>query len=196
MTSKCLSIWKIVMAAVTQWHSSHYSFLAEDLFHIGENLSGVRLMEALRKKLPGLMPSVTQDRNIKKASKKSFRDVLLPKRTATGFCVDPKRLLEVVLHKYHYLEWDVHIGLWDDGREIGGRHSVLIGMSATSCVVVEFPTKTPRTSFLWWCSMRETPGITWRRIWARMDSWISSSGSSLHASKCSSVATIYFCRIF
>ena len=132
LSFKCPSKQKTMISAVTQWYLLHNPISAQDLLYIGENLSGVRLMEALRKKLPGLLPSVTQDRTERRASKKSFRDVLLPKRTATGFCVDPKRLLEVILHKYHYLEGDVHIRLWGDGREIGGRHSVLIGMSVVS----------------------------------------------------------------
>ena len=54
----------IVMAAVIQWYLSHHPVLAMNLLHIGENLSGVRLLEALRKKLPGLLPSVTQDTNL------------------------------------------------------------------------------------------------------------------------------------
>ena len=101
---------KTVMSTVTQWYLKHHPIPAQDLLHIGENLSGIWLVEALRKTLPGLLPWVTQEITAWRASKKSFWDVL-PKRPATGFCVDPERLLEVMLQKYHYLVWDVQIRL-------------------------------------------------------------------------------------
>ena len=36
------------------------------------------------------------------------------------------------MHKYHYVTGDIIIRLWGDGREIGGRHPVVIGMSVIS----------------------------------------------------------------
>ena len=129
MSAKCPPKKKLVLEAVTQFYKEQCPFSAEDMLHIQENFSGVRLMEAMRKKLPGLVPSVCQERKVRLESRESFRAVLLPRETPTGWSVDPTRLLEVLLYKYHYLDKNVMVRLWGDGREIGGRHSVLMGIS-------------------------------------------------------------------
>lgn len=36
------------------------------------------------------------------------------------------------MFRYHFLNSDVSLRIWGDGREIGGRHSVLIGMSVVN----------------------------------------------------------------
>ena len=127
--AKCPSKRGLVRDAVTQYFSQQHPFSAEEMLFIQENFSGVRLIDAMRKKIPGLIPSVCQERTARISSRKAFRAVLLPKQTATGWRVDPMRLLEAILHKYHFVTDDVLIRLWGDGREIGGRHNVLIGMS-------------------------------------------------------------------
>ena len=53
---------KLVCAAVSEFYRNKYPFSTPELVPIQENLSGIRLMEAMRKKLPGLLPPVRQER--------------------------------------------------------------------------------------------------------------------------------------
>ena len=132
LASNCPTKIKLVTEAVACYYRKKHMFTAEELLHIEENFSGVRLMDALRKKMPGIMPSLAQERKYRKASRTAFRATLLPRKCATGYYIDPRRLLEVLLHKYHFLEDTITLRLWGDGREIGGRHCVVIGMSVIS----------------------------------------------------------------
>ena len=132
LASNCPTKKKLVTEAVACYYRKKHMFTAEELLHIEENFSGVRLMDALRKKMPGIMPSLAQERKYRKASRTAFRATILPRKCATGYYIDPRKLLEVFLHKYHFLEDTITLRLWGDGREIGGRHCVVIGMSVIS----------------------------------------------------------------
>lgn len=106
-----------------------YNFTTEDLVHLEENFSGTRLMEELRKKLPGIIPSQRQERAFKKILDAQFKTILLPKRTKTGWSVDPQRLTEILSFKYFWLEKNVHWKVYGDGREIGKRHSCFLSLN-------------------------------------------------------------------
>lgn len=102
---------------------------AEDLIYLEENLSGTRLVQQLRKKLPGVLASYSKEMSLKRQYFKEFRTILLPRRIATGWQIDPFRLLEVLSFMYYWLEGEKHYKIYGDGREIGGRHSTFISVN-------------------------------------------------------------------
>ncbi|KAJ8035492.1 hypothetical protein HOLleu_22741 [Holothuria leucospilota] len=108
-------------------HSASIS--ADDLIYIQENLSGSRMTEELRRRLPGVIPSKSAEYLQKKQYNREFQAVLLPRRTACGWRIDPHRLTEVLLFHYHGLLTKLKIKIYGDGREIGGRPSTFIALS-------------------------------------------------------------------
>lgn len=55
--------------------------------------------------------------------------MLLRQRTDTGWHIDAKRLVDILTFRCPFLSAPLHIKLWGDGREIGGRHSTVMGLS-------------------------------------------------------------------
>ena len=105
-----------------------FNFPPSDLIYLQENFSGTRLFEELRKRLPGIIPSQRVERATKKEMKVEFQNVFLPKRTPSGWQIDPGRLLEVLSFKYHRID-KKHWKIYGDGREFGGRQSTFIAVS-------------------------------------------------------------------
>ena len=79
--------------------------------------------------MPGILPSDTQVRKVKHKYMEEFSAVLLPRRTSTGWFIDPSRLIQVLSFKYPYLTDSLNVRLWGDGREIGDRHSTFLTLS-------------------------------------------------------------------
>ena len=109
-----------------------FSFQPYDLIYLEENFSGQRLFDELRKKIPGIFPSKRVEQLAKRELKNEFAVVLLPKRTPSGWQIDPSRLMEVLRFKYHgsidsnaYRHWKIY----GDGRVIGGRQSTFVSIS-------------------------------------------------------------------
>ena len=102
LASKCPAKNQLVIEAVACFYQTNV-FTAE-IPHIKENVSGVKLMEALKKKMPGMMPFLAQERKYRKASTFAFRATLLLRKCETDHYVDPRRLLDVLLHKFHFVE--------------------------------------------------------------------------------------------
>ena len=73
MSAKCPAKKKLVLEAVTQFYKEQCPFSAEDMLHIQENFSWVRLMEAMRKNWPG-EESATGIKGILQGSIASKRD--------------------------------------------------------------------------------------------------------------------------
>ena len=102
----------------------------ESIFY-SDTLSGRRLTDKYRQRLPGVFPSARAERQQKKELKQVFASVLLPRRTASGWKIDVARLLEVLNFKYYLLQsptvkhWKVH----GDGREIGNRQSTFLSIN-------------------------------------------------------------------
>ena len=101
----------------------------EDLIYLTENFSGSKLRNELRKKIPGVFPSARKEGIAKKRYLANFHATLLPKRTDTGWYIDPNRLLDILVYRYPFLSSTLNVKLWGDGREIAGRHSTLMTMS-------------------------------------------------------------------
>ena len=106
-----------------------YSFQPSELIYLAENFSGQRLFDELRKKIPGILPSKQVEQSAKKDLQSEFDAVLLPKRTPSGWQIDPSRLMEVLRFKYHTSNGSRHWKLFGDGREIGGRQSAFVAVS-------------------------------------------------------------------
>lgn len=101
----------------------------EDIVNLEENFSGTRLFDEMRKKLPNVLPPRREEYIRKRQYSKEFKSVLLPKRTSTGWAVDPERLLEVLHFKYYWLEENKYWRIYGDGREVGGRSSTFVSIS-------------------------------------------------------------------
>ena len=93
------------------------------------NFSGVRLTERYRQRLPGVFPSVRAERKEKKRLNSLCSSVLLPTRTATGWKIDVKRLLEVLDFKYFKVNGVKHWKVHGDGREFGNRQSTFVSLN-------------------------------------------------------------------
>lgn len=106
-----------------------YNFQPSELIYLAENFSGKRLFDELRKKIPGILPSRRVEQTAKKELQNEFDAILLPKRTPSGWQIDPSRLMEVLRFKYHTSNGSRHWKLYGDGREIGGRQSTFVAVS-------------------------------------------------------------------
>ncbi|KAJ8050283.1 hypothetical protein HOLleu_03423 [Holothuria leucospilota] len=101
----------------------------DDLIYMQENFSGVRLTNELRKRLPNVIPSQANEATRKKQYYREFQSVLLPRRTASGWRIDPFRLTEVLCFRYFGLMSPLQLKVYGDGREIGGRPATYIALS-------------------------------------------------------------------
>ncbi|KAJ8019052.1 hypothetical protein HOLleu_42605 [Holothuria leucospilota] len=101
----------------------------QDLINIEENYSGTRLVEELRKLLPGVIPSQKRESIQKSAYLREFVATLGPQRTPTGWRINPDRLLDLLCFKYYWNVGPKYWKLYGDGREIGGRQSTFIALS-------------------------------------------------------------------
>ena len=54
-----------------------HPILPEDTINISDKFSGTRLMAEMRKKLPGILPSVRKEKNTKNRYKSEFNAVFL-----------------------------------------------------------------------------------------------------------------------
>lgn len=100
-----------------------------DLIHLEENFSGTRLVEELRRLLPGVIPSQRDEREQKSTYWREFLSILKPQRTATGWRIDPSQLIDLLSFKYYWVEGPKYWKVYGDGREIGGRQSTFIAIS-------------------------------------------------------------------
>ena len=119
----------LFMDCMIEAYKEAHPLSGKDIVYYEVNYSGTRLMEALRKKIPGIFPSQKDERDAKKWFNKAFKAVMLPRRISTGWFINPKRLLQVLMFRYPFLGEDLSIKICGDGREYGGRHSVFLAMS-------------------------------------------------------------------
>ena len=101
----------------------------KDTIHISDNFKGYRLLNELRKIVPGVLPSQNDEKLTRRDYIKSFNACLLPLRTSTGWQVNVARLLDVLKFKYPYITGEMIIRLTGDGREFGGRHSTFVAVN-------------------------------------------------------------------
>lgn len=120
---------KVISSAVRDMYKEFNPVSPLTIVNIRENYSGTRLIDQMRKHFPGIIPSKSEENKVLKSSFEEFFAVLLPKRTSTGWRIEPNHLFEVMLHRYPFLEEDIHIRIQGDARRIGGRHHTNIGMS-------------------------------------------------------------------
>lgn len=92
---------------------------SEDLINIFDNLSGTRLLAEMKKIIPGVLPSTSSDRFVKRMYKRKFQAILLPTRTATGWFIEPSRLLDILMFQYPFLTCELHIRLWGMVEKLG-----------------------------------------------------------------------------
>ena len=115
---------------VSQTAPQVYKLSALESIYYADNLSGRRLTERYRQRLPGVFPSARAERLTKRNLKDIFSYVLLPRRTPSGWKLDLSRLIEVLGFQYYLLDSEVkHWKIHGDGREIAKRHSTFISLN-------------------------------------------------------------------
>ena len=73
-----------------------YRMSTLESIHYLDNLSGRRLTEKYRQRLPGVFPSATEECETIRRLKGIFSCVFLPRRTPSGWKIDLQRLIEVL----------------------------------------------------------------------------------------------------
>ena len=119
----------LFMECMIKAYKEAHPLSGKDIVYYEVNYSGTRLMEALRKKIPGIFPSQREERDAKKRFDKAFKAVMLPRRISTGWFINPSRLLQVLMFRYPFLAEELSIKICGDGREYGGRHSVFLALA-------------------------------------------------------------------
>lgn len=76
------------------------SIPATELLQLIDSVNTTEAISELRKKLPGYFASHRKVTALKNKYKEEFEAVLLPKRTATGWRIDPDRLRQCLLFRY------------------------------------------------------------------------------------------------
>lgn len=107
----------------------HVSVL--DILKLQDSQGQRDMFRNLRKLLPGFFDSERQTDKLRSAWHKEFEVVLEPKRTTTGWSVNPNRLHKCLSFLYPWLD-DVDQEWWrlyGDARNYGGQKSVLIAIS-------------------------------------------------------------------
>ena len=115
--------------AVKTMYKTLYPVTSEDLINARENHHGRRLIQSMKKLVPGILPSEHDEFQTQRKQKDEFLSVLNPFRTATGWFINPSRLFDVLQFRYPFLPKDIHVRIQGDARQIGNRHNTYIGMS-------------------------------------------------------------------
>ena len=120
---------KISLEVATNIYKENHPVTPQDIMYFEQNVSGTRLFDKLRKKFPGLMPPKREVMSLKKMSMAEFEAVLLPRRSATGWYIDPARMMELMHFRYPFLPEQKSVAIYGDGRGVGGRQSTYLAMS-------------------------------------------------------------------
>ncbi|KAJ8050218.1 hypothetical protein HOLleu_03332 [Holothuria leucospilota] len=87
------------------------------------------MVRELRRKLPGIVPSLQAEQKRKHEYNDEFRIILCPSRTPTGWKISPERLAEVLSFQSFWIYGSKYWRVYGDGRETGSRHSCFISLS-------------------------------------------------------------------
>ena len=66
---------------------------------------------------------------LKKSYQAEFEAIMQPKRTATGYRIEPSRLIECLQFLYHWLPKEQWWHLYGDGRKYGKKDTVMMALS-------------------------------------------------------------------
>ena len=128
--SKSKSKRNLLDKLVCQSASEVYKLSPLESVFYADTLSGRRLTDKYRQRLPEVFPSARAEEHTKRELKQVFASVLLPRRTASGRKIDLSRLLEVLNFKYYLLDHGVkHLKIHGDGCEIGRSHSTSVSIN-------------------------------------------------------------------
>ena len=102
---------KVAVQAALNVYKEECFVTPKDIMYLEQNVSGTRPFETLRKKYPGLMPSRREISHTKSISLEEFEAILLPRRSSTGWFVNPERLVELLHFRYlfHPVEKSISI---------------------------------------------------------------------------------------
>lgn len=120
---------KIVKGCVTSLYKILNPTTPETLINVRENTSGTRLMDQMRKIVPGILPSRAKEQEALWEMSRQFLAILQPKRCSTGWYIEPTRLMAVLLYKYQFFEGKIYVKVQGDAAKIGDRHTTYIGIS-------------------------------------------------------------------
>jgi len=107
----------------------HYHLYASDVLDIQDTTSATEIVRALRRKLPGFLDSERKVNIVKAKYNKEFEVVWKPKRTHSGWQINPERLRETLLYLYWWLPENEWWKIYGDGRNFGGKDSVALTLN-------------------------------------------------------------------
>ena len=123
---KRMSIYDTIIAESAP---HHYHLYASDVLDIQDTTSATEIVRALRRKLPGFLDSERKVNIVKAKYNKEFEVVWKPKRTHSGWQINPERLRETLLYLYWWLPENEWWKIYGDGRNFGGKDSVALTLN-------------------------------------------------------------------
>ncbi|XP_035683110.1 uncharacterized protein LOC118420428 [Branchiostoma floridae] len=131
-------------------NSNQYYITAQELIYLADNFKGYDLFNKLREKIPFLFASRKEVDICKQTYKSEFHTILCPERTATGWKICPKRLLECLSFLYYYLpktcqNWK----LYGDARTYGRKATVMLGINNIDNEQMQHGIKYHSTKHFW-----------------------------------------------
>ena len=107
--SKSKHVKSTVDQAVKTMYEALYPVTSEDLINAQENHHGRRLIQSMKKLVPGILSSEHDEFQTQRKQKDEFLSVLNPIRTVTGQFINPSRLFDVHQFRYPFLPKDIHV---------------------------------------------------------------------------------------
>lgn len=107
----------------------HHHFSAMEVLDLQDTTNPTELMRALRRRLPGFFDSERKVNSLKAKFRRECEVVWKPERTHSGWCINPERLRETLLHLYWWLPPSEWWKIYGDGRNFGGKDSVAVTLN-------------------------------------------------------------------
>ena len=114
---------------ITESAPQHFHLSASDVLDIQDTTSATEIVRALGRKLPGFMDSERKVNAMKAKFVREFEVIWQPKRTHSGWQVNPECLRETLLYLYWWLPENEWWKIYGDGRNFGGKDSVALTLN-------------------------------------------------------------------
>ena len=140
---------KIISETVKSCYRTLHPVSPKQTVYLADNFKGYRLLNELRKIVPGVLPSEQEEISARNDYKESFGACLSPTRTSLGWQVDIGRVLDVLKFKYPFITSEMVVRLTGDGRVLGGRHSSFVAVNVLNDELLEHgvPHQSPKQCF-------------------------------------------------
>ena len=129
---------KIISDTVKSCYHILHPVSPKQTIYLADNCKCYRLLNELRKIVPGVLPSEQEKMSARDAYKEAFGACLSPTRTSLGWQVDIGRVLDVLKFKCPFITSEMVVRLTGDGRVLGGRHSSFVAVNVLNDELLEY----------------------------------------------------------